>query len=433
MVAGASLSLLAPVAAQASNTVNLEEINSYSRSKSKPAKFDSKTFINNVNDVTANLKEHDDVLGDNKKFEAGSFSDTTTFDGKAVFAIGSIDGANELTGAADGVNEKVQAAYVYQMNLNTSFSGDDNLYVRLKAGDGWSGGLTPVKSVYHIEAKDTSVGDSAYFKVDKMWYTFPIGDSFTATVGPLIENYYMLAATPSVYKPGALKAFKLGGHGSAFGASTSTGAGLKYVADNGFAVSTTVNSKKAASTDGFLTKSDQNKINTQVAYTSDNYHLSATYSRAKGFNSWSYYSTKDANNGTSAVGVNSDSFALRGWWRPEETGSGTPSISAGYDTMNFSGRTDVAEASGYFVGLNWADIFQADDKIGLALGQPIKATKAVAGQTLSEVDPLLWELYYSFRPNDSIEVTPAIFGGRDVYEDGQDDIFGTVLTTTFKF
>ena len=35
LVAGASLSLLAPVAAQASDIVNLEEINSYSRSKTK--------------------------------------------------------------------------------------------------------------------------------------------------------------------------------------------------------------------------------------------------------------------------------------------------------------------------------------------------------------------------------------------------------------
>ena len=38
------------------------------------------------------------------------------------------------------------------------------------------------------------------------------------------------------------KGFKLGGHASAFGASTSTGAGLKYVADNGQA-SITANSK----------------------------------------------------------------------------------------------------------------------------------------------------------------------------------------------
>ena len=101
--------------------------------------------------------------------------------------------------------------------------------------------------------------------------------------------------------------------------------------------------------------------------------------------------------------------------------------------MSFSGRTDVAEGSGYFVGLNWANMFQPDDRIGIALGQPMKATEAAAGATLSEVDPFLWEVYYSFRPNDSIEVTPAIFGGNDVEDSTADDIFGAVLTTTFKF
>ena len=426
LVAGASLSLLAPITAQASNVVNLEEMNSYSRSKSKPVKFDSNTFINKVNDDTASL----DVLKANQNsFEAGGFSDTTTFDGKAILAIGAVKGANELTGDPDGTNENVQAPYVYQVNLNTSFTGDDNLYIRLKGGDNWNGAFNHKPGTYHIDASDSS----DIFKIDKIWYTFPIGDKFTATVGPKIENYYMLAATPSVYKPGALKGFKLGGHASAFGASTSTGVGLKYVADNGFAVSTTVNSKDAHSNNGWFTDEDQNKINTQVAYTADNYHLSATYSRQKGWNSWSYYSTSDANSGTDAVTVNSDSFAIRGWWRPAETGSATPSISAGYDTMSFSGRNDVAEASGYFLGLNWADMFQPDDRIGIAYGQPIKATEAVSGATLSEVDPILWELYYSFRPNDSIEVTPAVFGGKDVYEDASDDIFGAVLTTTFKF
>ncbi len=432
LVAGATLSLLAPFATNASNIVNLEEMNSYVRSNSKPKKFDSKTFINNIDDDTANLKGGENALEDNK-FEAGGFSDTTTLDGKAVLVIGTVQGANELSGAADGTNEKVQVPYVYQMNLNTSFTGDDNLYVRLKGGDNWTGAFTSKPGTYHIEAKDTSVGTEASFKVDKVWYTFPIGDKFTATVGPLIENYYMLAATPSVYKPGALKAFKLGGHASAFGASTSTGVGLKYVADNGFAVSTTVNSKKAEKTQGFLTEEDQNKINTQVAYTADNYHVSATYSRQKGWNSWSYYSTSDLNAGTSTLTVNSDSFALRGWWRPEETGTATPSLSVGYDLMTFSGRDDVNQGSGYFVGLNWADMFQPDDRIGVAVGQPMKATNAVSGATLSEVDPFLWELYYSFRPNDSIEVTPAVFGGSDILSDTDDDVFGAVVTTKFKF
>ena len=433
LVAGASLSLIAPIAAQASDIVNLEEMNSYSRStKKKSSRLDSKTFINEVSEDIAKIKGRIDGLeAKQNNFEAGSFNDTTTLDGKAVFALGGVDGGDNL--GSNG-HEAVAAAFVYQMNLNTSFTGDDNLYVRLKAGDGWDGAFDQKTSTYHIEAKETGLSDgSTNFKVDKMWYTFPIGDKFTATVGPLIENYYMLAATPSVYKPGALKAFKLGGHASAFGASTSTGAGLKYVGDNGFAVSTTINSKDAAGTNGLLTNQDNNKVNVQAAYTQDNYHLSATYSRQQGWNSWSYYSTKDLYTGADALTSNSDSVALRAWWRPDETGTATPSISVGYDTMSFSGRSDIAEGSGYFVGLNWADMFQPNDKIGLAFGQPMKATEAVAGATLSEVDPFLWELYYSFRPNDSIEITPAIFGGSDVEDTTADDIFGAVLTTTFKF
>ena len=430
LVAGASLSLLAPIAAQASDSVNLQELNSYSRSnKSRSARFDSKTFINKVNEKTATLKVQQN------NFEAGSFSDTTTFDGKAVMAIGAVDGGHNI--GSNGT-QATQAAIVYQMNLNTSFTGDDNLYVRLKGGDGWDGAFDQKTATYHIEAKETSDGDDTEFRLDKMWYSFPLGDKVTATVGPMIENYYMLAATPSIYKPGALKAFKLGGNGAAFGASTSTGAGLKYVADNGFAGSLTVNSKNAKNTSGFLTKQDKNKINTQLAYTADNYHLSATYSRQKGWNSWSYYATKDlvgtSTNGADVTTANSDSYALRGWWRPDETGTATPSISVGYDTMSFSGRGDnITEGSGYFVGLNWADMFQPDDKIGIAIGQPMKATQAAAGTTLTEVDPFLWELYYSFRPNDSIEITPAIFGGTDVEDTTEDDIFGAVLTSTFKF
>ncbi len=435
LVAGTAMSLIAPIAAQASDSLNHDGMNTYVRNERNSQRIDSKTFVSPVNEELATLEGSVDGLqAQQYDFEAGSFNDTTTLDGKAVMAIGAIDGAETL-----GKSDKLSTSYVYQLNLNTSFSGDDNLYVRLKAGDGWSGVWDSKPGTYHIEAKDTSDA----LKVDKIWYTFPVGERFTATVGPKIENYYMLAATPSVYKPGALKAFKLGGHSSAFGASTSTGAGLTYTADNGFAMSTTFNSKKAATSDGLFTQNDQNKINTQVAYTQDNYHLSATYSTQNGWNSWSYYATKDLANGASNVGwgpdstiytTQADALALRAWWRPEETGTAMPSVSVGWDTISFSNHgNNITEGSGYMVGLNWSDMIQADDKIGLAIGQPMKATAAESGTTLTEVDPFLWEFYYSFRPNDSIEVTPAIFGGTDVYENTDEDLFGAVVTTTFKF
>jgi len=361
------------------------------------------------------------------EFEAGSFSDTTTLDGKAVFLLGAIDGNPDVN---SGTTENLGAGYVYQMNLNSSFTGDDNLYVRLKAsgpGNFIKTNFGKKPSTYHNETS----GSDNVLKVDKIWYTFPVGDKVTATIGPLIENYYMLAATPSVYKPKVLKAFRFGGHGIAFGASSSVGVGLKYEGDNGFASSVTLNSKYGSTTTGLLTKDDDTKLNIMGAYTSDNYHVSATYTTQQ--DGWThgypYFST------VSHVGKDTTGFALRGWWRPDETGTAVPSVSVGYDTASFEGVTSgFKEGEGFSVGLNWSDMFQADDTIGVAFGQPIKGSNHTTSGTAG-IDPFIWEAYYSFKPNDSIEITPGIFGGSDLKDTSStdDNLFGFVVATTFKF
>ena len=423
LVAGASLSLFAPVAAQASDVVNLEEMNSYARSETKSSKIDSKTFINEVSEDIANLKGRVDGLeAQQNNFEAGSFSDTTTLDGKAVFTVGSVDTEGAKDGVDEGYTGEVVAAYSYRMNLNTSFSGDDNLYVRLKGGetgDAWKS----KPATYHIDTKDTN----DEFRVDKIWYTFPVGDSITGFIGPRIENYYMYV-TPSIYKPGALKAFKLGGN-SNFGASTDTGFGFKYEADNGFAVATNVVDKNGDST-GWFQDDGVSKWDTQIAYTQDRYHLSLTYSKGQNWESQIYNATAlGENTASDSVG-----YAARAYWMPEETGTAVPEISVGYDVKNFYDDTidTVDEADSWMVGLTWKDMFQADDRIGIALTQPLKATSLVGGGATNEVDPLLWEAYYSWKANDSMTITPAIFGGSDSFEEG-DDTFGAVVTTAFKF
>ena len=109
LVAGASVSLLAPIAAQASDVVNLEEMNSYVRStKKQSSRLDSNTFINEVSEDVANLKGRVDSLEVRQyNFEAGGFSDTTTLSGKAVFAIGAIDDPLERN---DGVDAEALSA-----------------------------------------------------------------------------------------------------------------------------------------------------------------------------------------------------------------------------------------------------------------------------------------------------------------------------------
>ena len=415
LVAGATLSLIAPIAAQASDVVNLEEINSYSRStKKRSSRLDSKTFINEVSEDLANLNGRVDGLeARQNNFEAGSFSDTTSLDGKAVFTVGSMDTDN------NAYTGKVLAEYMYQWNLNTSFSGDDNLYVRLKSGNGNS--WTETKNVYNGYLS-AAKGNSDYLKVDKIWYTTPIGENNTIWLGGAIENYYMHATTPSIYKP-VLKAFTLGGNAAAYGASTSPGLGWAYQADNGFAVSSNLTTQDGEDTNGMITDEGKTSWATQVGFTKPQYAVSAMLNMK--YNGWSDSYFQSAAGKSRPGDGNSTNVGLRGWWRPESTGTATPSISVGYD-ISETDATGNSETTAYFVGLTWQDIINADDRIGIAFGQPQKHED-------DTIDPFLYEVYYDYKVNDSVTVTPAIFGGTSNVGGTEVDMSGYVVHTTFKF
>ena len=410
LVASAAMSLIAPVAAQASDTLNIEEMNLYTRnsSSSKKQKLSSKTFANDLATVTDNVNS---LEAQNYDFEAGGFSETTTLDGKVVFSIGALE-------QDDGnLDEAVKTHYMWQGNLNTSFNGDDNLYVRLKTGNASDWQKAYTYGTYLSSAK----GNKDLIKVDKIWYTFPVGDNNTVWIGPKIENYYMHATTPSIYKP-TTKQFTLGGNGAAYGASTNPGVGWAYKADNGFAISSNVVSKKADTDQGFLTDESATSWATQVGYTQPQYAASVMVNMK--YNGWEdkYFTTPD---GQDRPGDgNSTNIGLRGWWRPAESGTATPEVSLGYDVSDTDDDTN-SETTAWFAGLTWTDIFNPDDRIGAAFGQP---------QTREDEDePFAWETYYSFAVNDSVTNTVTLFGGSDRGGEDSGDHTGAVFETTFKF
>ena len=418
LVAGASVSLLAPIAAQASDLVNVEEMNSYVRStKKQSSRFDSKTFINEVSEDIAKIKGRIDGLEvQQNEFEVGGFSDTTTLDGKAVFGLMATDHSIEKLDGTDSL----AAAYQYTMNLNTSFTGDDNLYVRLRTGNG-SGNFT-TKTFGTYLSMGTGYSDS--LRVDKIWYTFPVGESNTVWVGPKIENYYMHGTTPSIYKP-VTKQFTLGGNGEAYGASTDSGFGWAYKGDNGFAVSSNVVSKQNGTENGFLTNQSRTSWATQAGYTTDRWSVSAIANQK--YNGWGDDYYHSLGHTPASGGNNYSAVGLRSWWRPLETGTAMPSISLGYDTTYYDEAPSTSnDSTAWFAGLTWQDMFQADDRIGLAFGQPTTNEDET-------VDPFAYELYYEFKANDSVTITPTVFGGSDRNGTAGDDIFGAVLQTTFKF
>ncbi len=425
LVASAAIGLIAPIGAQA-NDINIDGMNNYasSKSSSKKQQFNSKTFANELATVNEKIDGLETQLNE---FEAGSFSDTTTLDGKVNFTVGAL--SYDGTGTDTVSNEAALFQYMWQGNLNTSFTGDDNLYVRLKTGNASSW----TKDKDHGTYLSSSKGNSDVLKVDKIWYSFPVGESNTIYLGPKIENYYMHGTTPSIYKP-ILKAFTLGGNAAAYGASTDTGAGWAYKADNGFAVSSNIGTKskttvcpkvngvKTCSESGLLTDESKTSWATQIGLTKEQYSVSAMVNLK--YNDWgdSYFSTKTGDDRNE----NSTNYGLRAWWRPLETGTATPEISVGYDYSTLDGYATNDTTDAFFVGLTWLDTFNADDRIGVAFGQP--QTKEG-----SEVEPFMWEAYYGFKVNDSVTVTPAIFGASNANGTDGEDYTGAVIETQFKF
>ena len=113
-------------------------------------------------------------------FEAGSFSDTTTLSGEASFRIGAVD--------ESVITEAVTATYSYDLDLNSSFTGEDNLYVGIEAGNFVAGSFVT----------DNADTNSDNLTITSMYYSFPLGN-FDVAVGPKLENDDLMPTTITKY------------------------------------------------------------------------------------------------------------------------------------------------------------------------------------------------------------------------------------------
>ena len=132
LVAPATLGLLAPVSAIASE-VNLTEISNYSDVES----VEFSNSFNNDDSTLNRLLAGGEGLVDDSSY-AGGFSDTTTASFSTDFYIGSED-TDDGSSVTDDTDDSIAAAYSFQIDLNTSFTGEDSLDISLDAGNA-SGG-----------------------------------------------------------------------------------------------------------------------------------------------------------------------------------------------------------------------------------------------------------------------------------------------------
>ena len=161
LVAPAALGLLSPLAVNA-NELNLNDISSYS---DEEIEINSDSFGNYS---TANPLLAGETILDNSinEFEAGGFSETTTASFSADMALGAVDGLGISTGVTDGT-EQLMAGYGFQIDLNTSFTGEDSLDISI------DGGNASAAAISEFDLNSTSDA----LQVDGVSYSFPIGNA----------------------------------------------------------------------------------------------------------------------------------------------------------------------------------------------------------------------------------------------------------------
>jgi len=381
LVAPAALGLLAPITANA-NEVNLKEISNYSDVDEIEVvnSFDNETSIDSILLAGGEglMDDHDHDGPEDK------FSSTTSASFSADMAIGALDG---------GSTEAVSTAYGFQIDLSTSFTGEDSLSVSLDAG-------TSPADLGELDLN--SNGDGLI--VDGITYSFPLGDKTTVLIGDSTDGS-ALYSTACVYGGFTNTLDDCGNFSSAFTSATD-GASLSASYDIGSGFTGAIGYSGEGTGAGLMTEPGVDFFGGQIAYTADNYGVSVTYANLDVGTAW----------------------GLNGYYTFDD--SSLPSISVGYEftkaeansvfnDVTYTTETDLKQ---WFVGLQFDEL--GAGSLGIAAG-----TRGPIGEGADEL--LAYELFYAYPVNDGMTITPAIFMMEN--STGTDDLTGIVVKTSFSF
>ena len=371
LVAPAALGLLAPMAATA-NEVTISDFTPAEELAITNSRVDGlEARINNI--------------------EAGSFSETTTASFSVDMAIGAVDGSGISTGVTEGT-EQVQATYGFQIDLNTSFTGEDSLDVSIDAGNA-NGTL----SEFDFNGPDESL------TVDGVSYTFPVGDSITAIVGDNTDGSAMF--TTACAYGGPSNTLDDCGNVNAGFTNGGVALGAVYDFDNGF----TVAAGFAGPENGIMSEQSADAWGLNAAYTEDNFGLSVTYGLI------------DSTTGTPAVADGEmDNYTALNAYYAFDNGV---SISGGYEFGDLGGEAETVDGViNYFVGISAP---AGPGEIGGAVGTS-------GGQVEGQTEELMYEAYYSYPLNDGMTITPLVYV-KEQATVGTPDQTGIMVKTSFSF
>jgi hypothetical protein len=425
------------------------------------------------------------------ELEATQFSTTTKLRGEATFDIGAYTyggsynqnqrpstgqanpvGPGANTGRPGQNNGPLYNAMVFnydvRLNFDTSFTGKDLLRTRLRAGNAGNSAFDGGQyRATKLDKPFQSTGGANIVEIDRLYYTFPVGQELKATLGARVRNTEMLAIVPSAYKSN-ISDFLYGTFGTAGTYNKETGSGVGVVwkqkvkkGNPYLAASASYVARNAAdgdpSTGGVMTGRSAGSFTGQLGGAGKGWALTGGYRYGQcgtDIRSGTEYTFEASKRACSTLGTGaaSNSFAINGYWEPSQSGW-VPSISAGWGITTFTDGYNVATnsfatsstnrfgvpeaAQSWMVGLQWNDVFVKGNSAGMGVGQAPFATANFNGSTPQDGN-YTWEWWYNFQVSDNISITPALMyqsrpAGQATPLGQTFNAFGGVVQVGFKF
>ena len=428
------------------------------------------------------------------QLEATQFATTTKLQGDTYWSLGGLGFGSANDGAPLAPNGTVYNSSMYggttlnydlRLNLSTSFTGNDLLFIRLRSGNYAASAFNGI--AYQLASLDRSfpsaTGQNDLFYLDRLYYRFPVGQEFTFMVGPRWRNSEALAISPTYYNdfelldffrshgaPGVYNRAFGGGAAAIWRQKVETGApffaaSVSFIAPNSNASATTAPG-------GIMNNNSQGNLLIQAGYQAAQWKATfgwrygqcgqAANRTANSTQAAGAIETCPNNFNNSTVDVNS--FALGLAWTPKQNGTVVPAISVGwgYSALNQSGViapasndvgssaagvsnqlavANIAATQFWSVALQWRDAFIKGNSAGMAVGQPMFVTALRNGQTPQDGN-YAWEWWYKVQITDQISVSPALFYLSNPSSAGAAtggtnntgaNVFGALVAAQFKF
>jgi hypothetical protein len=355
------------------------------------------------------------------ELEANQFSTTTTLEGRTQFVVAAPIEEDEQ------FDDQVTFGYRARLNFDTSFTGEDELRVRLQAREFQAFEGDPLG----FQADGDTEGD---FEIDDLYYTFPFGDrtSFTiAANGVDIDDLvpdvtYPLGASSD---NGALSEFADPRQYEQGFAGSGAGAGVEFqLIDNenfGLNLAGGYISSEASSPDAGsgLFNGDYSAIG-QLTFTSNFVDLSLTY--VNSYSDSAFDGEVYDVDGAAVANTYGGQINFKLFNEAVQLGGGVA-----YTDVSGIGAADDYDLWSYQGTLAFPDLGGEGNLLGILAGVP-SYTRDLPGQ--SRDVSFLAEIFYRYALTDNITLTPSLIYIADPFNNNEnDETFIGALRTTFSF